>query len=307
MKSVVKSLSNFDCKKNEILELLSIQILCLIFKDNLNAEYITEKSYKKIHDCLESQYDSIKKFSSNSQRTIRMRKTRINIEEKDKKSYVTQSLILEALYSILSKNEIANDFFIKFKTSEIIQNISQNLMIQIELTKEENHLKLLKDMKNCLHLIFDKNLNLEFYIPTLLRLIQIIELKYLIFEEEDKEEEIKPQIFDCLTVILKQLTNITNFNEDMCNIVAAENGLLILSEFLFSISKNESKKKFYDLNVLCLGLLINLTEKNQLNCEILGKLKISSKSQGIGEGYSILQFLIEIFLSHQNVIQIFVF
>eukprot|EP01080_Neovahlkampfia_damariscottae_P005264 gene5264-8882_t len=289
--SVVSSLSDCNCENNEILELLSVQILCLIFKDSLNAEYISEKSYKKIHDCLENQYNSISNLSNSSQRSIRMRKTRVNIEEKDKKFYVTQSLVLEALYTILSTNEKANDLFVTFDTSRIIQNISQNLMLQIDISVEDN-LKLLKDMKNCLHLIFDKNINLEIYIPTLLRLIQIIGNKYL------TDFDVKTQVVDCLVVILKQLTNITNFNEDMCKIVAAESGLLILSEFLFEISLKESKKEFYDLNVLCLGLLINLTEKNQKNCEILGKLKISSNSQG--DGRSILQFLIEIFLTHNT-------
>jgi hypothetical protein len=269
-----------------------VQLLCLIFKDPLNSEYITEKSFKQIHDSLELQLDSIKKFSS-SQRSIRMRKTRLNEDSNDEKFYVTQSLVLEALCSILSKNEEAHEYFVKFKTSEVIQNISQNLMIQIELIENETKkLKFLKDMKNCLNLIFDKNLNLPNYIPTLLRLIQYIGVNLL-------NGSVKSQVTDCLSVILKQLTNITNFNEEMCSIIAAEGGISTIVELLYSTCFNESKQQLYDIKVLCLGLLINLTERNEMNRELLGKKRISSNSQG--EGTLILQFLVDLFLDHNTV------
>lgn len=165
-----------------------------------------------------------------------------------------RTLILEVIHTQL---KYIDSIFQKIKFDELIKEYIYNL-----LTLLKNDSNYIKDLSFCLTILNQYDLDI-----------------LLNFMEFFKTQDISIGLnHECIILILKHFTNMSNYNEEICE-KFTQKGLQTIAEMVYLDN--------FDIQVLCFGLLINLTEKTSNKREQISKIKVNNEE--------FIQYLIKLF------------
>jgi hypothetical protein len=166
--------------------------------------------------------------------------------------------------------------FHKTGAIETIERLVPSLLIQMESNRNE---QTISDMYKCIKMLERSGLYKKYsmadestheawnmLLPSLIRCLQCLSTsKY----EPLRALSDKRSTIECTVTVLTFLTNITNKNEDACNRIVLENGILTAVQVLIS-----NDCVHFDITTLCFGFLSNITEENWNARDILKDLKL---------------------------------
>ncbi|KAG2392249.1 hypothetical protein C9374_012501 [Naegleria lovaniensis] len=325
-----------DFEKQKLLSLTASQIIGILMKDPLNAEYITENSFKILHEIIKQHYVLKWQQVSNLDSIKRTKRTRIaalkagspskaqkqQYEEEDENMQgfekTTISLALAAMVNIvnyehncfelkyhqasnkeefLEKNR-PNLLFIKTNSVETIERLVPCLLALLEKDRDD---ALVYDMCNCIKML-EKN---------------GIVTKYSSDASKNAESwnyflPALIRILNCLTPINKPLLSELKDGHPVVECA------LVTLRFLTNISNgNEqvcqriaeenglsgicavlasSYTQHFDVITMCLALLANMTDKSWNNRELVRNFKLEFR----GKTKKLLNFLIELFVEYYS-------
>ncbi|KAL9658372.1 hypothetical protein ABK040_015692 [Willaertia magna] len=328
IKQVISTLvSEIDFKNQKLFSLTCSQIIGILLKDPLNAEYVSEDCFKilhnviKLHHVLKSQQSTL---SPNLNRTKRTRmaslkhiidKDIVNFEEEEKNRQFekqTISLALVAMVNIVNYQQLQielnlvkiekekqeeyiekkskESFFNKFETIETIERLVPCILALLENNRDD---LLAFDMCNCIKMLEKNGI-----------------LKYIGNSNSQYWNYLLPaliRLLHCLTPPTKTLLSELKDGHPVleCTLITLR-FLTNISNYGSEICKkiveehgilgvcsvlSSSYVEHFDILTMCLGLLTNLTEHCWENRDLLRNFKFEFR----GKSMKLITFILNLF------------
>lgn len=295
--STLTKCSKTDFEKSKKLALLVVQIISFLLHDPSNIDYITDDCFEQLHRAisLNPVLEKSSKHDAKMQRTRRPRNVKAD-EEDDlivdrtlSMSLSAMAIIIDHEHRVQEKKKVKQEsLFVRTGTFRTIEKLVPCIVAQLStFTSAERDEILTGAIHNCIKLlelsgVYGKYQEItqetqEAWNALLPALVQLLPYLSNLPREPLYDINEKHTIIRCILSVLKFLVNVTNHNKDACNRVALEGGIDATVQVLRSNLESDDMTGHFDVLNMCLGLLINMTEKDEANRELLAKQTIGKK------------------------------
>ncbi|KAL0485284.1 hypothetical protein AKO1_011700, partial [Acrasis kona] len=276
------SVNNFNIEDAEErkLSILLVQIISFLLHDPNNISYVTEDCFNQLHRTI-SLNPILEEVDGVTLKVLGTKKINTGLS-------LERALVmsLSAISNIVSSRQ-GVIMFNKSDISSTLEKLAPCLLSQLDASKSSEEDELLAScMAHCVRLleasgVYQKYSNCEdsvawnTLLPSLIRT-----MRCLIEHPRQPLCKLKDNhpIVDCILASLKFLVNITNFNKDVCGRVAIEGGIQATIEIITSNSlASDDGVGHFDVLNMCLGVLINITEKELTYRELVTKQQVGGQ------------------------------